>query len=423
MDKLILENVRCFRDRHEIRIAPLTLIVGENSSGKSTLLAAARLASELRRGVLQPDFNEDPFDWGAYDQIAHYAGGRRGRAREFSLGLEWVWRQRKGKGDALCRPQLEVTFVPKVAQPQVREWQVHAGRVSMTIEYEPGLGAANVVVGVGQHREKFHLDNIPRSDYFFHIYYVATRKGDRFSKEEVNELTEFRSEFFSPVSMPYAIAPIRTKPRRTYDRRSEVPQPEGGHVPMILAALKSSNPKDWQELKESLREFGVESGLFKSIDIKRLGSKDSDPFQVRIKALGPAANLVDVGYGVSQILPVAVDCLTAERGQTLLMQQPEVHLHPRAQAELGSFLGYMVKRRRNRFMIETHSDYLIDRVRLDIRDGKNLRPKDVSLLYCERNKIGVKVHQIEIDSRGNLVNPPTGYRSFFLEEEKRFFGE
>jgi len=92
MDKLILENVRCFRDRHEIRIAPLTLIVGENSTGKSTLLAAARLASELGRGIPQPDFNEEPFDWGAYDQIAHYAGGRRGRAGEFSLGFERPWK-------------------------------------------------------------------------------------------------------------------------------------------------------------------------------------------------------------------------------------------------------------------------------------------------------------------------------------------
>ena len=85
MDKLILENVRCFRGRHEIPLAPLTLIVGENSTGKSTLLAAARLAWELESGSLRLDFNEDPFDWGAYDQIAHFAGGRAGRVRAFSL--------------------------------------------------------------------------------------------------------------------------------------------------------------------------------------------------------------------------------------------------------------------------------------------------------------------------------------------------
>jgi len=191
---------------------------------------------------------------------------------------------------------------------------------------------------------------------------------------------------------------------------------------MILARSKSSDPDQWKDLRASLREFGSESGLFKSVNVKRLGRKESDPFQLQISVAGPATNLVDVGYGVSQILPILVDCLTTDRGQMLLMQQPEVHLHPRAQAQLGSFLGYLVKHRRNRFVIETHSDYLIDRVRLDIRDGKFLRPDDVSLLYCERNGVEVDVHHIRIDGEGNLVNPPAGYRRFFLEEEKRFFG-
>lgn len=81
MDGLILENVRCFHKRHEIRLAPLTLLVGENSTGKSTIVAATRLAWDLARWVTEPDFNEEPFNWGGYDQIAHFHGGQAGRAK------------------------------------------------------------------------------------------------------------------------------------------------------------------------------------------------------------------------------------------------------------------------------------------------------------------------------------------------------
>ncbi len=81
MDKLILENVRCFHGRHEIPLAPLTILVGENSTGKSTVLAAARLAWDIRRGVESPDFNEEPFEWGAYSQIAALTVSQVGRPR------------------------------------------------------------------------------------------------------------------------------------------------------------------------------------------------------------------------------------------------------------------------------------------------------------------------------------------------------
>src|SRR5881396_1662040 len=75
-------------------------------------------------------------------------------------------------------------------------------------------------------------------------------------------------------------------------------------------------------------------------------------------------NLVDVGYGVSQALPILVDTLQRPAAdEVFLLQQPEVHLHPRAQAELGSFFVSQAGKKR-RFVIETHSDYLVDRVRM-----------------------------------------------------------
>src|SRR5207245_6950115 len=137
------------------------------------------------------------------------------------------------------------------------------------------------------------------------------------------------------------------------------------------------------------------------IEVIRKGNKESDPFQIGVKSGGPTFNLVDVGYGVSQVLPILVDILQRPAANELfLLQQPEVHLHPRAQSELGSFFAGQAGRKR-RFVIETHSDHLVDRVRMEVR-RRTLRPKDVSLLYFEREKHGAMIHNIELDKDGGI---------------------
>ena len=191
---------------------------------------------------------------------------------------------------------------------------------------------------------------------------------------------------------------------------------------MVLAKTYFENRDYWQTLKESLDRFGSASGLFNSLDIRPLGRHESDPFQIMVRIDGPPSNLVDVGYGVSQILPILVDALLADRGDIYLLQQPEVHLHPRAQAALGSFFVDMVAAQSKRFVVETNSDYLIDRVRMDIRDRSLLKSDDVTILFFERTGLEVTIHAMTIDKDGNLQSAPPGYRQFFLEEERRFLG-
>ena len=220
----------------------------------------------------------------------------------------------------------------------------------------------------------------------------------------------------------YAFAPIRTNPQRTYDPVSAEPKPEGSHVPMLLAALSHSGPKGpWATVSSALEEFGSKSALFEEIEVIRKGKKESDPFQIGVKSGGPTFNLVDVGYGVSQALPILVDTLQrASANEVFLLQQPEVHLHPRAQAELGSFFARQAGRKSN-FVIETHSDHLVDRIRMEVRHG-NLRPDGVSLLYFERQKHGAAIHNLELAKDGSITNPPPGYRQFFLDEERKLLG-
>ena len=136
---------------------------------------------------------------------------------------------------------------------------------------------------------------------------------------------------------------------------------------------------------------------------------DATPFQIQIrkfggKLKGNCRNLIDVGYGVSQTLPIITELLRADAPSMFLLQQPEVHLHPSAQAALGSLFCSVAGSDRQ-LVVETHSDYIIDRVRMDVRDNKtDLKPEDVSILYFERGESDVKIHSIRLDADGNVLD-------------------
>ena len=192
---------------------------------------------------------------------------------------------------------------------------------------------------------------------------------------------------------------------------------------MYLANQYFEGKERWNHLREALQRFGKDAGLFDEITVKPLG-KQSGPFQLQIRRFdghtkGPQRNLIDVGYGVSQVLPVVTELLRLDAPPMFLLQQPEVHLHPSAQAALGSLFCRIAAWDRQ-IVIETHSDHLLDRVRMDVRDGAGaLKPEDVSILYFERQRLDVRIHSLRIDEDGNILDAPPGYRRFFMDEVRR----
>ena len=229
------------------------------------------------------------------------------------------------------------------------------------------------------------------------------------------------SAFAGSGSSAFASAPIRSRPRRTYEPIKITLNPEGSHVPTLLAYLHSQEQKKWDEVKNCLENFGKNSGLFKEISVNSFGNLGS-PFQLQItNNVGGKRNLIDVGYGVSQILPILVEFYRSDAHQSLfLIQQPEVHLHPSAQADLGNLFCNVASSERQ-LVVETHSDFVLDRVRILVRNQK-FKPEDVSFVYFEQKEEEVKIHNITLDKYGNLENPPPGYRSFFLKETNRVLG-
>lgn len=120
----------------------------------------------------------------------------------------------------------------------------------------------------------------------------------------------------------------------------------------------------------------------------------------------------DVGMGISQVLPILVQSLIGNN-QLTLIEQPELHLHPKAQAEFGSLLaecsepfGSLCS---NQFIVETHSEHIVLRLQRLVREGK-LRPQHVSILYFTKDGAGTSVHPIRIDDEGDFLDEwPDGF--------------
>ena len=340
---------------------------------------------------------------------------------------------------------LLLTFIEKGSEPTVASFRCQIADKSyleMQISHD-----RNIILKMPNHTIKtkstrYYYDELY---LFFNLLGIGFHPRDReiilsmldIEEKEAAILNKFLSEELAIIPRTRAgnimerrlfgkeksISPLRSKPKRTYDPITEAPSSEGDHIPMLMMRLLRTKDESWDTLHEDLVEFGKQSGLFSDIKIKRHGKEINDPFQLRVKVrTGPQSNIMDVGYGVNQILPILVEIMHSKR-TAFLLQQPEVHLHPRAQAEFSTFLAKSVSKKEHSFLIETHSDYIIDRMRISVRDGI-IKPDDVSILYFEPEKKGgsVKIHNVKMDKQGNLIDIPQGYRDFFMQESDKLLG-
>jgi len=221
----------------------------------------------------------------------------------------------------------------------------------------------------------------------------------------------------SPLgTSPIWTAPIRTKPLRIYDGVSYEHSPEGHHAPSLFRKIMKSK-SDSISFKEDMVKFGKEGNLFDALDFRSFGRAGSSPMEVLVDLDGINFNISNVGYGVSQVFPLLVDLLDPSNKdeRNYVLQQPEVHLHPRAQAALGDML-HGVALSAQMLFVETHSDYLIDRYRIKMRKSKNNPSSQV--LYFQRSNTGNTVIPLELSQSGDYPeNQPQSYREFFINED------
>ena len=436
MDRITLQNYRCFgSEEQSARLAPLTLLVGPNSTGKTSFLALIRALWDVAFREVVPNFREHPYDLGSWDDIVYDPGGRGVRPDDFVARLVYREVDSKDSGMQFCAKFANRNTAPFPMTRSLKDDRVAVGYFTEE-DSEGPIERARYSLGGEEWQDcGFAIANDTLSPFSLIISSSNSWPGvNMLSPGDSNGVRNFLRRMtrqMESVRRPYSGSPVRSRPHRTYDPMLLAQDAEGDYVPSYLANLSRRNADEWQLLKGGLEEFGAASELFDEIQVRSFGKSDGDPFQIQVRKhsgpksrrrKGPWRNLIDVGYGVSQALPVLTELLRPDGPTMFLLQQPEVHLHPQAQAALGTLFCDVAAGGRQ-LIIETHSDYIIDRVRMDVRDGTTgLRPEDVSILYFEPGDVAVKIHSITIDDYGNLDGAPTGYRQFFSDELTRSIG-
>lgn len=453
MDQITLKDFRCFREEQTARLAPLTLLVGENSTGKTSLMAMLRALWDVAYRHRVPDFKEEPYDLGSFDEIIHIRRGKGSRAFTFEAGFDFNREVRKGRNEV---NRFDVVFEKRGTVPipvkrrlsdigknvwvqlcleQDGSWEFRFGTPKGTWKSTDGVDFGFRGVDENQMVPFFLFVNVflsrvqsARKSPGRRSEFTSLQGASQPDSKDVELIRKMcSSEFRYLHDPPYASAPVRSKPRRTYDPSRASRDPEGDYIPMYLANVYAQGKERWESLRNALEKFGEAAGLFNELAVTPLGKTASGPFQIQVrrydqKTKGPRRNLIDVGYGVSQVLPVITELLRDDVAPLVLLQQPEVHLHPSAQAALGTLFCDLAFRDRQ-LIVETHSDHLLDRVRMDLRDGRTkLKPEDVSILYFERGDLDVHIHSLRLDQEGNVLGAPPSYRRFFMEETNRSIG-
>lgn len=246
--------------------------------------------------------------------------------------------------------------------------------------------------------------------FFFH------RQSDEFIIFDVAQLVMLAASTLGrTLETLFPMGPFRRSPERWYIFRGTSPQ-DVGYRGDLLPDLLFRRPELVEETNEWLKKLNTGHKL----TVKSMGADSGDLFEVRFidtRRKEPiSVALPDVGFGISQLLPFIVQSLVSEQ-QIISIEQPEVHVHPKLQADLGDLLAEAIKEpRQNRFIIETHSEHLILRLQRLVRQ-KQIEPEDISVIYVSRRPEGAKAERLHLDEDGDFIDDwPDGFFTERLRE-------
>ncbi len=204
---------------------------------------------------------------------------------------------------------------------------------------------------------------------------------------------------------------FRLFPDRTYYQMTKSDYKVGGYgenyIDQMLRWYENRSTA-YKGLLADLRSLD----LLNAVDIKKL---DGGRFELRVQAKpgGPLVSIADVGFGVSQFLPILVADRQLSKGSTFIVAQPEIHLHPNVQAKLSDYFVRKVKIQNKRYIIETHSEYLLNRLRLLIIKGE-IATEDVAVYYFENTSKGTEKYTIEFTKDGQIKNAPKAFFDTYM---------
>ncbi len=413
--KLYVKNYKGFKEQI-IDFEDVNFLVGENSTGKTALMNLINVLSS-ESFLFNYQFNNRDVELGYFEEII----SKNSTQKTFQIGTENIVMNNKKERVLRCLFQ----FKSVNSLPVVDFIKCSVDDLNFLIQVKPqSLDASYFIEHFDSFDRWIHKTSKspkePISTDMNRVMWPLPIVIQMLSNEIKDKIgTDYgtwnfdEGMFFDRFTW---LAPIRAKAKRIYESYNIKFSPEGEHIPSLLKRLLT-DPKKSKDAIVSLEKFGRESNLFDKIEVKELGDKNISPFEIIIRYNNIPVKLTNVGYGVSQILPLIVEMLTTKRN-TFAIQQPEVHLHPRAQAAFGSFIFNSYKNQNNHFLIETHSDFTINRFRHELyKNQKKINLKS-QVLFFERTKDGNIVTKIPLTTNGSYEsNVPETYRDFFIDEE------
>jgi len=441
LTRLKLRNFKSWADTGDIVLRPITGFFGANSSGKTSLLQALLLlkqtADSSDRGLaLQFGDRNSLVNLGDFRSVVH----RHAEESELVISLDWN------------QPEPFIVKNPEEPDKQVvKDTQLG---LSTRIRTEnggtarvPGLAVPEITYRVGE--AAFGLRRKPESRNEHELFAKGT--GYKFLRspgrvwplpppakcygfpdqvrayyQNAGFLSDLELAFEETLRRVYYLGPLRAYPERTYTWTGAQPSDMGRTGELAVHAILSSRDRGekiqlgrghrQQTLEQFVADWLKRLGLIAEFRVEAV-TKDSQIFQVKVRkaAAGSETLITDVGFGVSQILPVVVLCFYVPEGSTVILEQPEIHLHPAVQAGLADVLIDAHRKRNVQVLVESHSEHLLRRLQRRIAEGQ-LSKDQVVFYFCEAKDRGSRLTALELDMFGRISNWPA---EFFGDE----FGE
>jgi len=430
LEQLSVENFKCWKRISAMEFAPITGLFGANSSGKTSVL---QLLLMLKQTVESPDRAQalifggerSPADLGGFKDVIF--------ARDEGLPLRWCLRWRLPK-------QLTIR---KADDPT----QIMFKGDKLTFRSEIRLEKGRQVVpqmSYGFAGQRFEMRRLPGKEDKYEIH---TKTGDFEFKRTRGRPWELpppvkcygfpdqarayfqNAEFLSDLQLSFEqlfarlfyLGPLREYPHREYTWTGAEPAdmgPRGGRVVDALLAAKQrgleisrGRGKKRVSLEKYVALWLQRLGLIDAFSVVKI-AKESSLYRVQVKqsASSPSVLITDVGFGVSQVLPALVLCYYVPEGSTIILEQPEIHLHPSVQAGLADVFVDAVKRRNIQIIVESHSEHLL--LRLQRRVAEGAIDSDKARLYfcdCGERPGGAQLTPLKLDDYGRIRNWPKDF--------------
>ena len=395
--ELRAQNFKSWQDTGTLQFAPLTGLFGANSSGKTSILQVLLM---LKQTVEQPsDWNEPLYfgdeqslvNLGNFDAVIHK------RKQDLSLNISASWKS------SISVDIKEYIRFPGVQLPPNVE-MLRPGRddrgTSEDISFSTNI--ARSAINNFYYETNLARFDVRQSDLFrcYGLRTTLTQTMEIFSK--------FEEAFENLFSRILYLGPLREYPRRRYPWAGDHPIGIGQYGEKTTSALLSGRIRRLP-IDEQIPKWLQKLELIHSYDVQPVFDKGGD-YELLVKQYkdGPEVPLTDVGFGVSQVLPVLILCYYVPEGSILILEQPEAHLHPKVQSELADVLIDVVKNRNVQIILESHSENLLLRLMRRIAEEK-MSADDTALYFCQINDGTSEIERLDMDEYGNIRNWPQDF--------------